>query len=245
MSMNATFVQVDSAELAQLQANPSLAEALFQNQPLVPPVFAKLSQTMQERVRTAGPKLLADALARLDPSTRKRLEERLGAPTSVFAAGGGAEKILQLMQERGAKNAQAAAWATTQRTALSLDKAWHGVHYVLCGEAEPGTALLSQAVLGGIPLGDDDEGFSGYGPARYFNVEQAARISQALSQPETESEAAARFDPTRMSQLQIYPGWQLKAEKEDQQWIMDNFRNLRKFYAEAAARSQAIVTCLV
>jgi len=245
MSMNATFVQVDSAELTQLQTNPSLAEALFQNQPLIPPVFAKLAQTMQERVRTAGPKVLADALTRLDSSIRKRLEERLGSPASVFAAGGGGERILQLMQERSAKSAQAAAWATAQRTTLSLDKAWHGVHYVLCGQAEPGTALLSQAVLGGVPLGDDDEGFSGYGPARYFTVEQVAEISQALSRPESESEAAARFDTTRMSHLQIYPGWRLNAEKEDQEWIMDNFRNLRKFYAEAAAKSQAIVTCLV
>jgi hypothetical protein len=44
------------------------------------------------------------------------------------------------------------------------------LHYVLCGEAEPGADLLSQAVLGGAAFGEDDEGFSGYGPARYFDV---------------------------------------------------------------------------
>ena len=85
-----------------------------------------------------------------------------------------------------------------ERAGLSLDKNWHGVHYVLCGEAEPGVQLLSQAVMGGVELGDD-EGFSGYGPPRYFTPAKVAELAQVLSQPELESESAARFDAARMS----------------------------------------------
>ena len=123
---------------------------------------------------------------------------------------------------------------------LSLDKAWHGVHYVLCGEVEPSAALLSKAVLGGTELGEG-EGFSGYGPPRYFTTAQVGEISQVLSRPELESEAAARFDAARMTQLRIYPGWR----RSDAEWVMDGFRRLRDFYAEAAGKSRAIVTCLV
>jgi hypothetical protein len=31
-----------------------------------------------------------------------------------------------------------------------------------------------EALLGGSKIGDDDEGFSGYGPARYFTVAEVA-----------------------------------------------------------------------
>lgn len=66
-------------------------------------------------------------------------------------------------------------------TVLSLDKAWHGVHYVLCGEAEPGPTLLSQAVLSGANLGEE--------------AAQVAEIAQALSRPELESESCDRYLP--------------------------------------------------
>jgi len=114
------------------------------------------------------------------------------------------------------------------------------VHYVLCGEVEPGAALLSQAVLGVVELGDD-EGFSGYGPPRYFTAAQVTEVSQALSLPDLESQAAARFDAARMSQLIIYPCWR----PSDAEWVMDSFRRLREFYSDAAGQGRAMVTCLV
>jgi hypothetical protein len=249
MSMNAVFVQVDPAELARLQADPSMAEALFQDGPLIPPAFMALSEKMQERVRAAGPNMLADVLKRMDPSIRSQLEARLGRTASAFATGQGGDDILKLMQERGARAAQVSAIAQAERTVLNLDKAWHGVHYVMCGEAEPGAALLSQPVMGGVPLGEDDEGFSGYGPARYFTPKQVAEISQAMSRPELEQEAATRFDAATMSRLEIYPGWHLPEAKSDAksdlEWLMDSFRRLRNFYSDAAVKNQAVVTCLV
>lgn len=239
MSMNATFVQVDEAELSRFQADPSLVEMLFQGDSLIPPAFMALSKKMQDRVRTAGPQLLADALSRLDPALRQQIEGRLGRTVSALATGAGGDDILKLMQERMSRS-RGPAPSAGERAVLSLDKAWHGVHYVLCGQAEPGAALLSQAVLGGVELGED-EGFSGYGPPRYFTVAQVAEFGQAMSRPELESEAAARFDAERMSELDIYPGWQ----SSDAEWVMDAFRRLRDFYANAAGKGRAIVTCLV
>ena len=233
MSMNAMFVQVDEAELSRIQADPSLAETLFASEPLMPPVFTALAKAMQDRVRAAGPQLMADALSRLDPALRRQIEESMGRTTSALASGGGGDAILKSMEGRRARGAGA-------HTVLSLDKAWYGVHYVLCGEVEPGAALLSQAVLGGVELGDD-EGFSGYGPPRYFTAAQVAEVSQALSRPDLESQAAARFDAARMSQLKIYPGWR----PSDAEWVMDSFRRLRDFYSDAAGKGRGMVTCLV
>jgi Domain of unknown function (DUF1877) len=125
-------------------------------------------------------------------------------------------------------------------TVLSLDKAWHGVHYVLSGTVEPGKALLSEPVLGGTEIGED---FSGYGPARFFTAAEVVRLAGALGDPKTERDASDRYDPQRMSELQIYPfGWD---EEDNREWIFDAFRDLRAFYSEAAENGRAVVTCLV
>lgn len=241
MSMNATFVQIDEAELSRLQADPSLAETLFQDGPAIPPVFAALAKTMQERMRAAGPQVLADKLAQLDPRLRQQIEASMGRTALAFAAGGGGDDILKMLQERAARRGGLGPSASPHAV-LSLDKSWHGVHYVLCGEVEPGASLLSQAVMGGVALGDeDDEGFSGYGPARYFTAAQVVELSQALGRPEVESEAAARFDAERMSQLGIYPGFRASDAEE----ILDAYRRLRDFYSDAADKGRAMVTCLV
>src|SRR5713101_847513 len=78
-------------------------------------------------------------------------------------------------------------------------KAWHGVHYLLCGDIEPGSAIPSQAVMGGVELGED----LGYGPARYFETGKVNQIAQALSAANLEAEMIARFDPVKMTSLGI------------------------------------------
>jgi hypothetical protein len=67
-------------------------------------------------------------------------------------------------------------------------------------------------------------------------------LSEELRRPEVESEAAARFDPAKMSQFQIYPGW--RAGEQDKEWLMDAFQRLRDFYLSAASQGRAIITCL-
>jgi hypothetical protein len=69
---------------------------------------------------------------------------------------------------------------------LSLEKAWHGVHYLLAGADEPGTELRSQAVLGGVELGDDSA------RSATFEELKVRELSEELRRPEMESEGAAR-----------------------------------------------------
>jgi hypothetical protein len=241
MSMTAVFIQVDPDELAKIETNPSLAEALFQTGPAVPVVFGELSKKMEERVRTSGPQLMASALANLDPRIREQLEARLGGTTQQFAAGKGGEALLKAMQARRERAMGMTQTASKTRPTLSLEKEWHGVHYLLCGELEAGASVLSKAVLGGKPLGDDDEGFSGYGPARFLAPSEVVQIYEALSRADLESQASARFDAAQMNKLQIYPGWR----PGDAEALIISLQSLREFYKDAATNGKAIVTCLV
>ena len=239
MSMNAIFVQVEDAEIAPFEADPDSVEALFANGTL-PAAELNMTDAMQQRLRAIAPQTMAATLSRFPESVRQQIEARLGLTTAAMASGEGADDILKLMEKQFARHRGATGG---KREVLSLEKAWHGVHYLLAGGAEPGPELRSQAVLGGVELGDTPEGFSGYGPARYFRAAQVRELSEELRRPEVESEAVARFDPARMSQLQIYPGW--RDAEQDKEWVMEAFHRLRDFYSSAAAQGRAVITCLV
>jgi hypothetical protein len=236
MSMNAVFVQVEDSEIAGFEADPDSVEALFTNRTLPSAGMLNLAATMQERLRTMGPEQMTAMLSRLPEPLRQQLEGSMRRTNAAMASGQDMVKLLPERLERRGDPAR-------KRDVLSLEKAWHGVHYLLAGAAEPGAELRSQAVLGGVELGDDPEGFSGYGSARYFRAAQVRALSEELRRPEVESEAAARFDSETMSQLQIYPGWH--GGDQDKEWLMDAFQRLRDFYSNAAAQGRAIVTCLV
>ena len=140
---------------------------------------------------------------------------------------------------RRSPHAGATVRAKGQGAALSIDKSWHGIHYLLCGAVEPTSTLVSKTIMGGTEVGDD---FSGYGPARYFAVKETAAISAELNRGNLEAEMTRRFDPAQMTKLGIYPnGW----SGPDAQWLLREFRNLRAFYADASAKGFAMVTCLV
>ena len=256
MSMLAVFVQVEPGRLTEIIKDPSRVTELLDGGESTGGIVrgplaqaGPLGEAMQLMQR--APKILAASMAAMDPAMRERLKERLAAAginTDAMTAGGkDADALLKLMRERG--QALAAMVGSQQSpkapgsgkagqgAKISLDKAWHGVHYLLCGEIEPGSALPSQAVMGGVEVGED----LGYGPARYFEADEVRAIAQALSGASLEAEMIARFDPAKMTSLGIYPGgW----KAGDVDWLMKEFRSLRKFYDDASAAKRAIVTNL-
>jgi uncharacterized protein DUF1877 len=228
MSMLATFVQVEPS----MFDDGARIKSLFE--PELPAAFDP--QQMREAILARGPQLMASAMD-LHPQLREQIEQSLGRSQAALRSGDGGEALFALMQERLGRGSPGKPDGV--HTVLSLDKAWHGVHYVLSGTVELSTSLQSRAVLGGTEIGED---FSGYGPARFFPPPQVAELAAVLEDPQTEREAAGRYDARRMTELQIYPfGW--GADGRD--WILDSFRQLRSFYAEAAANGRAVVTCLV
>jgi hypothetical protein len=189
---------------------------------------------MRKTILERGPQLMAAAME-MHPELREQLEQSLGRSQAALANGDGGEAVFSLIQKRIGGRGPVA--GTGDR--LELDKAWHGLHYILSGTVEPEESLLSQAVLGGTEIGDD---FSGYGPARCFTAAEVGDLAALLGDPAVATDAAGRYDAARMTELQIYPfGW----DEDDREWLLSALRDLRGFYADAAGKGSAVVTCLV
>jgi hypothetical protein len=246
MSMLAKFVQVAPDLLSRLMDDPEMLESLFaldlEAAPAAPGPMGR-SESVQKALRERGlPQMLAASVDRMNPAMREALRARLesmGLNVDAMRGGGGAQDLIKVMVARANRMATSGAGMSGKGASLSMEKAWHGVHYLLCGQAEPGAAILSLAILGGTEVGED---FSGYGPARYFASDSVKEIAAQLSRSNLETEMSARFDPVRMSSLGIYPnGWEPAALN----WLMEEFRHLRDFYKEANAKGLAVVTGLV
>lgn len=249
MSMNGQFVQVAPDQLAGLVDDPSEIADLFMSLPPASDVpaasmvkFAGLMESKRKEFMERGPQMFDAALARMDPGLREAVNKRLGQlgvdPASLKSGAGG-EALMKLMMARVGQASGGAAATKGQGASLSIDKAWHGIHYLLTGAAEPTTTLISKAIMGGTEIGDD---FSGYGPARYFAVDETAAMSSELNRGNLEAEMTARYNPAQMEKLGIYPnGW----SGPDAQWLMREFRRVRTFFTDASVKGFAVVTCLV
>lgn len=124
--------------------------------------------------------------------------------------------------------------------AVDVDKAWHGIHYLLTGCAEGGPAPLSWAVMGGEEVGED----LGFGPARILQPAEVGMVSAALSATD-EATLKARFLPDRMTAAQIYPDtiW-LREDDQAFDYLMVHYRVLVAFYRNAAKRGDGVVLWL-
>ena len=95
---------------------------------------------------------------------------------------------------------------------ITIDKAWHGLHFLLTGSAEETKGPLGSVVLGGHPLGED----LGYGPPRYLRPEEVSEAARALEELGLEA-LEARYSPLEMSRIDIYGGnWD---DPKEQAWL--------------------------
>ena len=75
-----------------------------------------------------------------------------------------------------------------------MDKEWHGIHFLLTGDAWSTDGEYCSIVFGGTEIGPDIS----YGPARMLTAQQVADIAsklQALSLDDLRS----RFNPAEMT----------------------------------------------
>jgi hypothetical protein len=126
--------------------------------------------------------------------------------------------------------------AVLERTedVLDLDKAWHGIHFLLTGSAWETTPGAGEAVLGGVPVGDD----RGYGPARLVAAEQVRAVAAGLGELTGEA-LQARFDPAALMAEAIYP--QVWDDEDFANYLLPNFLDLQTFYRAAAERGEAVL----
>ncbi|MGW4943549.1 YfbM family protein [Actinoplanes sp. NPDC004185] len=117
---------------------------------------------------------------------------------------------------------------------LDLDKAWHGIHFLLTGSAWETSPGAGEAVLGGDPIGDD----LGYGPARLVPAEWVQLVAAALREV-TADHLQARFDPAALLAEAIYP--QVWDDDDFANYLLPNFLSLQAFYVAAAEEKQAVL----
>jgi hypothetical protein len=123
---------------------------------------------------------------------------------------------------------------------VEVDKAWHGIHYLLTGKADGGQPPLGLAVFGGEEFGPE----VGYGPARFLTPSQVAAVSTALSGLSV-ADLEERFDPEDMEAKDIYPDaiW-MREGREAFDYLVEYYQPLVVFYRDAAARGDAVLQWL-
>lgn len=131
---------------------------------------------------------------------------------------------------------------------MDLDKAWHGLHYLLAGDdgsgdqEHPADRPELWLLFGGRPVGEEDVG---YGPARFLSSADVARWAEFLASVPEDS-LRARFDPPRMESLGIYPSiWDEENPEENcLGYVLTYLRELRSFTAAAAKRGEGALLFL-
>ncbi|WP_067502290.1 YfbM family protein [Actinoplanes sp. TFC3] len=122
---------------------------------------------------------------------------------------------------------------------LDLDKAWHGIHFLLTGSEWDTTSGAGEAVLGGQPIGAD----GGYGPARLVEPATVRTIAAGLDAWDIEA-LRSRFDPAAMTAAGVYPNvWDGGMEEFDS-YLWPHFEALRRFYRTAAEQGHGVLVVI-
>ena len=132
--MMARFVAISPDQLAAIKDNPETVDGMFA--PDAGTLFEKPLDLI-EQLRRHAPQLVADTLQRLPPEVRQQLQQRLGLGTNGLPNSGALGPEQSQLAQRIAAPRRAPTASGTPGHSVSIDKAWHGLHYLLCGAPEP------------------------------------------------------------------------------------------------------------
>ena len=126
-----------------------------------------------------------------------------------------------------------------QTPSVHLEKAWHGLHFLLTGSAGESGVPLGFLLEGGQEVGEDD----GYGAPRLFQPGEVQQINTALA-PISDDELWGRFDPELMEAESIYPGIWDEEEEELRDEYLSYFHELKKVVAQAGEGGMGLLVTL-
>lgn len=127
------------------------------------------------------------------------------------------------------------------RHTADIDKAWHGIHFLLTGSPSGGVGPLAAAIMGGEEIGDE-EGY-GYGAIRYLEGDEVQAIAHALSDTPTE-ELAKRYSVKALTAADIYPGiWEDEGDRAFD-YLAGFYEDMVEFYQDAAKRGDVVLLYL-
>lgn len=120
---------------------------------------------------------------------------------------------------------------------IDVDKAWHGIHFLLCGKPWEGAEPLNFVVCGGKEVGDVDVG---YGPARAFNSAQVKNINTAL-QSLSDEKIKGKCDPAQFKENEIYPEIWDETDEECFGYILSYLDDLKTFISKASGSDKGLI----
>ena len=123
---------------------------------------------------------------------------------------------------------------------LDIDKAWHGIHFLLNGSSFGRKEPYENVILGGTPIGADE----GYGPARYLTAEQVNDVSAALAQLSSD-ELESRFDPAGLSAESVYPSNSDWNDEDDKEYVLSYYTAVADYYRSAASKGYGMLLYLL
>lgn len=124
---------------------------------------------------------------------------------------------------------------------IDLDKAWHGIHYLLTGTAWGGSEPLNYIVTGGRTVGDIE---IGYGPARVLSRDQVQAFQRALATV-THEQLRTAYHPKAMSKAEIYPDiWDRTDESPEEilDYLLSYFDELKAFVTKASDAGNGLIS---
>ena len=127
----------------------------------------------------------------------------------------------------------------SKRPQLDLDKAWHGLHYLLAQDPWKPRAGAGEAILGGKEIGKD----VGYGPAKILSPKEVVAIAKDLKTL-TKAALKTRYNNEDFHKKEIYPDVWLEEGGEGFDWLIGFFSNLVKFYDETAESNGAVLIAI-
>lgn len=119
-----------------------------------------------------------------------------------------------------------------------LDKAWHGIHFLLTGDPEGGELPAATLLCGGTEVGDD----LGCGPARLLTPNEVAAFATFLAGLSLDT-FSARFDGAAMMAADIYPNvWTRNPSDGDdgRDYLDQYFAVLTQTFVDAAKDSRGM-----
>jgi hypothetical protein len=126
------------------------------------------------------------------------------------------------------------------RPHCDLEKTWHGLHFLFTGTAWEGTEPACYLVRGADAIGDAGE--LGYGVLHALRPAKTRTFSGFLDSL-TRQELERRFDPARMTALEIYPETWSRASQRDTElsWLLESFDDLQAFVGDTARAGDGLV----
>jgi len=123
-----------------------------------------------------------------------------------------------------------------------IDKAWHGIHYLLTKTAWEGDPPLNFLLSGGKVVPNIEVG---YGAARIFTSDAVHIIHDAISKITVEY-LKSRFDPKDMINKKIYPSiWERDPLEDDTLgYCLEYFEVLKQFVADSSRNNLGFVVTI-